>query len=187
MANYMIRPNKRPVNWPQIKLMVLDCDGVLTDGRIIYGNGGLDLKQFDASDGMGMMLLRQIELTVAVVSGRKSDALAQRCRDLKIPHLRQGIACKLPCVNELLEELGLEYDNMIYMGDDWNDVACMRRAALSVAPQNAHPEIHKVADMVTQRSGGRGAVRELIDFVLSKKGLYERAISGYLESVSECS
>ncbi len=184
MVNYLVRPNKRPVNWAQIKLMILDCDGVLTDGRIIYGNDNLDLKQFDAADGMGMMLLSKIDLEVAVVSGRKSDALKQRCVDLKIRHLHQGVGHKLDCVSRLLEELDLDFDNVIYMGDDWNDVPCMRRAALSVAPQNAHPEIHKVADMVTVREGGRGAVRELIDFVLAKKGLYERAISSYLESVS---
>jgi len=184
MANYLVKPNKRSGSWEMIKLLILDCDGVLTDGRIIYGNQGQDFKCFDASDGMGMMLLRHIELPVAVVSGRKSEALAQRCHDLKIPYLHQGIAHKLDCVNEMLKELNLEFDNVIYMGDDWNDVPCMRRAALSVAPHNAHPEIHKVADMVTERSGGRGAVRELIDFILLKKGVYERAITAYLDSVT---
>jgi 3-deoxy-D-manno-octulosonate 8-phosphate phosphatase (KDO 8-P phosphatase) len=184
MTNYLVRPNKPAVNWEQIKLLILDCDGVLTDGRIIYGNDNLDLKQFDAADGMGIMLLSQIDLDIAVVSGRESDALAQRCRDLKIKLLHQGVANKLACVTQLLEELELDFDNVIYMGDDWNDVHCLHRAALSVAPQNAHPEIHKLVDMVTNHSGGRGAVRELIDFVLAKKGLYEKAINSYLESVS---
>lgn len=184
MTNYMTQPNKRPVTWDKIKLLIFDCDGVLTDGRIIYGDGRQDIKNFDATDGMGMMLLRHIDLTVAVVTGRTSEALTLRCQDLKIEYLYQGIARKLECVSTLLEELGLEFENVVYMGDDWNDFPCMRKAALSVAPADAHADILKRVDMVTTRCGGRGAVRELIDFVLTKKGIYERAVIAYLESVS---
>lgn len=184
MANYLSKPNKRPVPWGQIKLIIFDCDGVLTDGRIIYGDGRQDIKNFDATDGMGLMLLKHIDLPVAVVTGRTSEALALRCQDLKVDHLYQGISRKLECVNKLLEELGLDFENVIYMGDDWNDIPCMRRAAFSVAPANAHADIQIQADMVTSRFGGRGAVRELIDYVLAKKGVHERAIDSYLESIT---
>lgn len=184
MTNYLSKPNKCPVAWEKIKLIIFDCDGVLTDGRIIYGDGRQDIKNFDATDGMGLMLLRHIDLPVAVVTGRTSEALALRCQDLKIEHLYQGISRKLECVNQLLQELGLEMENIIYMGDDWNDIPCLRRAAFSVAPANAHEDIQKQVDMVTKHSGGRGAVRELIEYVLTKKGVHERAINSYLESVT---
>ncbi|MDY0128562.1 MAG: HAD hydrolase family protein [Candidatus Cloacimonadaceae bacterium] len=182
--NYLTKPNKRPITWDRIKLLIFDCDGVLTDGRIIYGDGKQDIKNFDATDGMGMMLLRQIDLPVAVVTGRTSEALALRCQDLKIEHLYQGISHKLDCVSALLEKLELDFDNVVYMGDDWNDILCMRRAALSVAPADANADILKQVDLVTTRKGGRGAVRELIDYVLTKKGVYDRAIAKYLDSVS---
>lgn len=184
MANYLIKPNKCPVTWDRIKLLIFDCDGVLTDGRIIYGDGRQDMKNFDATDGMGMMLLRQIELPVAVVTGRTSEALALRCQDLKIEYLYQGISRKLECVNKLLEELGLEFENLVYMGDDWNDIPCLRRVAFSAAPAGAHEDIQKQVDMVTKHYGGRGAARELIDYVLTKKGVYERAIKSYIKSVT---
>ncbi len=184
MTKNLTKPHKRPVNWEQIKLIILDCDGVLTDGRIIYGDGKQDLKNFDATDGMGIMILGRIGLPVAVVTGRTSEALTLRCEDLKIKHVYQGIGRKLECVNGLLEKLGLGFDNVIYMGDDWNDIPCMRRAAFAVAPANAHEDIQKQVDMVTTRFGGKGAVREMIDYVLAKKGVYERATNLYLESVT---
>ncbi|MCB5278084.1 MAG: HAD hydrolase family protein [Candidatus Cloacimonetes bacterium] len=183
MVNSLIRPSKRPVPWSEIQLLILDCDGVMTNGRIIYGNDGQDIKQFNASDGMGLMLLRHTNIDVAVVSGRKSQALTKRCMDLQIKYLYQGIDNKLECVNELLQKLELKFDNVIYMGDDWNDIPCLRKAALSVVPANAWPEIQRVADMTTEHSGGEGAVRELINYILHKKGVYERAINSYLESV----
>jgi len=183
MVNCLIRPNKRPVAWSEIRLLVLDCDGVLTNGKIIYGNDGQDIKQFHSSDGMGMMLLRHTTVDVAVISGRSSQALIKRCEDLKINILRQGIDNKLEALTTILEELKLSFDNVIYMGDDWNDIPCMRKAALSVTPANAWPEIKKIADMVTDHAGGEGAVRELVNFILHKKGHYERAINSYLESV----
>jgi 3-deoxy-D-manno-octulosonate 8-phosphate phosphatase (KDO 8-P phosphatase) len=183
MVNCLIRPNKRPVAWSEIRLLVLDCDGVLTNGKIIYGNDGQDLKQFHSSDGMGMMLLSHSTVEVAVISGRSSQALTKRCEDLSIKILFQGVSNKLETLTKIVEEHDLTFDNVIYMGDDWNDIPCMRKAALSVTPANAWTEIKKVADMVTEHSGGEGAVRELVNYILQKKGHYERAINSYLESV----
>lgn len=182
-ANLLVKPNKRPVAWAQIKLIVMDCDGVLTDGRIIYGNNDQDIKHFDAHDGMGFMILRQVEIPAVVVTGRSSEALNHRCKDLQIQYLFQGVANKFERISQLFAELQLDFDNIVYIGDDWNDIPCMRRAALSVAPADALPEIKKIADMVTEHGGGRGAVRETINFVLQKKGLYERAVLKYLEGI----
>jgi len=182
-TNCLVHPNKRPVAWSEIKLLILDCDGVLTDGRIVYGNGGLDIKNFHASDGMGFMLLKAANIPVAIVTGRSSEALSYRCRDLGIELLFQNVANKLQCVTDLLEKLGLSFDDIVYMGDDWNDIPCMQRAAFSVAPANALPEIQKIADHTTETAGGLGAVRECISYILHKKGIYERAVMDFLEGI----
>ncbi len=184
MTNCFVKPNKRPVDWAQIKLLIFDCDGVLTDGRIIYGNAEDDMKHFDAHDGLALMLARYVDLQVAVVTGRSSVALRRRCRDLKIAHLFEGIADKLGCVEQLLEDLDLDFDQVVYMGDDWNDALCMRKAALSACPADALPEIQKISDLVLEKGGGRGAVRELVDYILHKKGVYERAVMDFLEKPS---
>lgn len=168
------------MNWAEIKLVILDCDGVLTDGRIIYGNDNQDIKHFNAHDGLALMLLEHSDMEVAVVTGRSSEALSRRCADLKIKYLYQGVAQKLPCVEKLLEELSLDWDHVVYMGDDWNDVLCMRKAAISACPANAQMDIQKIADLVTEKPGGHGAVRELVNFILHKRGIYERVLKSYL-------
>jgi len=182
MVNCFVKPNKRPVDWAHIRLLVLDCDGVLTDGRIIYGDNGLDMKHFDAHDGLALMLLQHTDLQVAVVTGRTSEALTRRCSDLNISLVFQGVSKKLICVEKLLADQGLDWDNLVYMGDDWNDVLCMRRAALSACPANALPEIQKISDLVVEKPGGHGAVRELVNLILQKKGIFERAVMSYLDS-----
>lgn len=182
--NFFIKPIKRPVDWHRIRLLILDCDGVLTDGKIIYGTAGMDIKHFDAHDGMGFMLLRMTDVKVAIITGRSSEALISRCKDLHIEHLFQGVSDKLGCMNDLLDELGLSQDQVVYMGDDWNDAACMRRVAFSAVPANALPEIKKIADHVTQAYGGHGAVRELINYILTKKGTYEKAVLDFLKETN---
>lgn len=175
---------KRPVQWHKIRLLVLDCDGVLTDGRIIYAGDQLELKHFDAHDGMGFIILRHTDVEVAVITGRSSEALTKRCSDLKIRHLYQGVAHKLHKLEELLSELGLSWEAVAYMGDDWNDIPVMRKAAISAAPADAMEEIRELADFVTTASGGRGAVREFINYILTKQGRYEKAVEAYLQEIS---
>lgn len=183
VKDYFVKPIKAKVNWQEIKLMVFDCDGIFSDGRIIYGSEGLEIKEFDAVDGMGLMLLRRTEMKSAIITGRSSEALARRAQDLKIDYLFQGISNKKKCLQELLSEMGLGFENAVYMGDDWNDVHCMRRVAFSIAPANALPEIQENADLVLSKSGGSGAVREAISYVLGKKGEYQTAINKYLAEV----
>lgn len=175
---------KKPlVRWDKIKLLVFDCDGVLTDGGIIYDGDGVESKNFFAQDGMGFLLLRHTDISVAVITGRNSSILQRRCEDLKISHLYQGVANKLQCLRGLLKELDLDFSNVLYMGDDWNDLLVMINSAVSVCPSDAPERIRGLVDIVTVQPGGRGAVRECIDFVLEKKDLYEQAVQAYLDQI----
>lgn len=174
------KPNRPILVWERIKLLVFDCDGVLTDGRIIYDSAGNEAKNFDAHDGMGFLLLRQTSILSAVITGRNSSLLERRCKDLKIGHLYQGVSDKLQCLTRLLEELQLDFANVLYMGDDWNDLQAMFNAAISVCPADAPSNIRQLADHVTTLPGGRGAVRECIEYVLHNQGIYEQAVLSYL-------
>jgi len=177
--------NKPEIQWQEIKLVIFDCDGVISDGKIIYCGEELEAKHFSAHDGMGFMLLNRAELMCAVITGRSSVVLERRCRDLRIPHLYQGVANKLEKAKQLLKELNLQWDNVAYMGDDWNDIPVMQSVAFSVTPADAMPEIKHLADYVTTRISGDGAARECIDYILHKKGLYEKAVSLYLKEITQ--
>lgn len=183
MIEYLNVPKKMPVVWDKIKILVMDCDGVLSDGRIVYGSDKLEIKEFDVADGMGFMLLARTDIITAVITGRSSEALAMRCADLKIKHLHQGIARKLDVLDKLLAELKLDYSNVVYVGDDWNDVPCLLKVGYAVAPANAHEDVKKIVDMVCEKPGGSGAIREVIDFILKKKGIYEKTVDRYLNDV----
>jgi 3-deoxy-D-manno-octulosonate 8-phosphate phosphatase (KDO 8-P phosphatase) len=183
-TNCFVKPSKRPVAWREIKLLLLDCDGVLTDGRIIYGQQGQELKHFSARDGMGFMLLKYTDVIAGIITGRSSEALQKRCDDLHIEHLHQGVRNKLHCIDELLATLHLDYKNVVYMGDDWNDVPVMRKVAFSATPADAHADMHKIADWVTPHNGGHGAARDLIDHILMHKGIYEKTVKQYIEEIS---
>lgn len=184
MFKEIVKPRKPAVNWGKIKLLAFDCDGVLTQGGIIYGNEGQELKDFDARDGLGFMMLRSTDIQTAVITGRTSEAVARRCADLKIDHVYQKIPHKLKLAEELLQKLGLGFENMLFMGDDWNDFPLMKAVAVSVCPADAASGIPQLVDYVTQAKGGEGAVRECIEMVLKNKGIYEQAILAYLARIS---
>jgi len=172
-------------NWTDIKLLVFDCDGVLTDGKIIYTDGQSESKHFNAHDGMGFMLLHKAGLSSAVITGRSSAALLRRCQDLGIRHCLQGVKNKAEACLKLLHELQLDWQNVLYMGDDWNDVPVMRLSAVSVCPADAFPQIRAEADIITTLKGGKGAVRECIDLVLTGKGLYEQTVADFLRDITQ--
>ncbi len=182
------KPIKTPVDWNQIRLVIFDCDGVLTEGKIIYGQTdnymNLELKNFNAHDGMGFTLLHYAGLIPAVITGRSSRALARRCKDLKIRHLYQSVPNKLETVEKLLKKLDLSWCQVVYMGDDWNDIPCMQKAAVSFCPADACPEIQHLADIIITASSGNGAVRECIDHILYQQGSYEPAVRNYLQDIS---
>ncbi|HPN27204.1 MAG TPA: HAD-IIIA family hydrolase [Candidatus Cloacimonas sp.] len=177
------RPNKRVVPWNEIKLLVFDCDGVLTDGRFVYGTNNLEIKNFHGHDGLGFKLLQHTDIIVCFITGRSSEALERRCLDLNITYLFQNVANKKECLDNLLKDLSLTYTNVAYMGDDWNDVPVMRKVAFSAAPADAQPGIIHLADWVSEFKGGHGAARDLINYVLIHKGIYEKTILSYLDSI----
>lgn len=180
----MKKTQKNPVNWKDIKLLILDCDGVLTDGKITYTDEGIEIKNFSAHDGMGFALLYKAGIIPAIITARTSGALQQRCKDLSIKHLFQGVQKKLLKAQKLLDKLCLNWNNVIYMGDDWNDVPVMQKAAFAVCPSDAPEEIQKFADYVTGHKAGDGAVRDCIDYILYQQNIYESVVRKYLDDVS---
>ena len=152
---------------PAIRLLVLDVDGVLTDGRLYFGPRGEMLKTFDVRDGYGIVQLQRAGVRVAVLSGRRSPMVVVRCRELGVRHLHQGVADKLGVFARLCARLKLTPALCACVGDDLPDLPLMRAAALSFAVADAHREVRRAADVVTHLPGGRGAVREVCDHLLA--------------------
>ncbi len=160
-----------------VRGLILDVDGVLTDGGLYLSAEGEMLKRFDSLDGHGLKLLRQIGLTIMVVSGRDSAALRARLGALGIVHLRLGCEDKLPAAEALLAERSLSWAETAVMGDDWPDLPLLRRAAWACAPAQAHAQARAAAHYVTHARGGHGAVRELCDLLLVAGGHYARLLA----------
>lgn len=149
-----------------IKLLVLDVDGTLTDGKVYMGESGELFKAFDIKDGLGIHnILPANGIIPAIITGRKSVMLENRCKEIGITHLYQGVADKVERLNELLARLGLTYENCAYMGDDINDLPCMELAAVVGCPADAVDAVIDIADFVATRNGGNGAVREFIEWL----------------------
>lgn len=153
-----------------IRLLVLDVDGVLTDGRLYFGPRGEALKVFDVRDGYGLNAVRRAGITVAVISGRRSDAVRARCRELRVPHVHQGVADKLAVFERLRARLRIARSACACVGDDLPDVPLMRAVGISFAVADAHPQVRRAAARVTRHAGGRGAVREVCDLLLAAQG-----------------
>jgi len=152
---------------PAIRLLVLDVDGVLTDGRLYFGPRGEALKVFHVRDGVGLRELQRAGLEIAVISGRRSPMVAARCRELGVRHVFQGVGDKLAALTRLCVRLKLTPAACACVGDDLPDVPLMRVAALSFAVADAHRAARRAADVVTRLPGGRGAVREVCDHLLA--------------------
>lgn len=153
----------------RVRLLVLDVDGVLTDGRLYYGARGEALKAFHVRDGLGLKLLAAADIKVAVISGRRSSMTGRRCRELGIGHLLQGVEDKLAAFHRLRARLGVTSDACACVGDDLPDVPLMREVGLSFAVADAHPQARNAAHLVTRLPGGRGAVREVCDYLLDAR------------------
>ncbi|HXJ84271.1 MAG TPA: HAD-IIIA family hydrolase [Candidatus Methylomirabilis sp.] len=150
----------------RIRLLVLDVDGVLTDGGLYYGASGEDTKRFHVHDGLAMVEARRAGLTVAVVSGRASAAVARRLAELGVTEVHQGVHDKCAVVIRLMERLGLGAAEVAVMGDDLNDLPPMKKAGLALAPHNAVPEVRRAAHWVSRCAGGDGAVRDALEMLL---------------------
>lgn len=161
----------------KIRLLLLDVDGVMTDGGIIYGSGGQEAKRFDIQDGMGVTLARMAGLKVGIITGRSSDIVARRAAELRVDALYQGAFHKLAHYEEALDTFHMTDEEVCFMGDDILDLVLLERAGLSAAPANARSEVRRVVDVVTTASGGSGAVRELVDLILKTQGKWDEVIS----------
>lgn len=152
----------------RIKLLVLDVDGTLTDGGVYMDGQGGEFKRFHVRDGMGIALLRASGVRTAFLSGRFSAATAQRARDLGVDLLFNGVEKKLPVFLSLVRDLQIRPEETAYMGDDVNDVDCLRAAGFGCVPADAVPEAKDAAHYVASLGGGRGAVREVADVILAR-------------------
>ena len=162
-----------------VRLVVLDIDGVLTDGHIIYDDFGDELKFFDISDGMGISLLRKAGIETVMLTARKCKANRRRAKELNVGALYQNASDKLGVFNRVLKARRLSPQFVCAVGDDLIDIPVMSRAGLAVAVQNARAEVKQIAHYVTTRTGGRGAVREIADKILKLQGKWERATVEY--------
>ena len=162
-----------------IRLLILDVDGVLTDGGIIVHSDGTESKRFHVQDGHGIKLWHRAGGMTAIVSGRTSGPTEHRARQLDIAHVLQGKLDKLPAMEGLLRQLGLGWEHTAVIGDDVVDIPTVRRAGFGVAVANAVEELKAVADFVTRCSGGHGAVREVIEMILKTSGRWAPLMERY--------
>jgi len=163
----------------EIKLLVLDVDGVMTDGGIIYGPDAAEYKRFHVQDGHGLKLLMRTGLEVAIITGRESAAVTARARDLGIQRVYQRALRKEEAYADLLQQTGCVDVRVCAVGDDVTDLPLIRRAGLGCAVANAVPELKQAADYVTGRCGGDGAVREICELLLKAQGTWEQVLARY--------
>ncbi|MGQ4880349.1 KdsC family phosphatase [Billgrantia sp. LNSP4103-1] len=164
----------------RIRLLALDVDGVLTDGRLYFQADGIEIKAFHTQDGLGLKLLRRAGLQVAFLTGRDSPMVSHRAAALGVDHVFQGCEDKLAILRELCSRRGIELEQVAYCGDDLPDLAPIQRAGVGIAVPGAPSYVRALADYVTERSGGHGAVREICDLLLEAQGHRDALIDTYL-------
>jgi 3-deoxy-D-manno-octulosonate 8-phosphate phosphatase (KDO 8-P phosphatase) len=178
-------PDELAIRARGVRLLLLDCDGVLTDGSLYYvSDGGRvweAVKAFHIHDGQGLRLAREAGLKLGVISGRTSAALAERARELSFDHLYQGVADKLGVYGQIRAAEGLSDEQIAYLGDDLPDLPPLGRAGLALAVADAVAEVRDGAHYVTRKPGGRGAVREAVELILKAQGSWERLVGSFLD------
>lgn len=162
-----------------VKILVLDVDGVLTDGRIMLGEDGRELRCFDVKDGFGIRALILSGLRVAVISGRESEVVKRRCENLGIEDVHQHVMEKTQACEKLLEKYGIEWKEVCFVGDDVNDLMLLGKVGLSACVADAAGELKTTCDCVTARGGGRGAVREIAQMILKAQGKWRRIVEKF--------
>lgn len=152
------------------KLFVMDVDGTLTDGKIYTSPSGEAFKAFDVKDGYGLKnILKKYSIKTAIITGRRSEIVQRRAEELEIDYLCQGVDDKLDCLKQLVERVDCSFEDIVYIGDDVNDLSCMEKAGLSCCPADAHEKVKMAAKYVTQCRGGQGVVREVIDMIMGQE------------------
>ncbi|MBO3698393.1 HAD family hydrolase [Roseivirga sp. E12] len=160
----------------QIKLIIFDVDGVLTDGGIIYDNAGQEYKRFNVKDGQIIKYLRKFNILTGVITGRDSQVVRNRCNELRIDFHHHGIENKIEVFKEVLNKLGLTKGQVAYVGDDINDLPILVNCGLSATPADGHHAVKENVDYITRAEGGKGVLRELSDLVLDSQGHYDQII-----------
>lgn len=163
----------------KIRLLLLDVDGIMTDGRIVYDNHGVETKAFDVKDGHGLKLLQRAGLRVGIITGRQSEVVRLRAQELGIEILYQGAKDKLVPYREVLQSLRLNDEEVAYMGDDIVDLPILRRVGFAATVADACEDVKPLVHLVTARSGGRGAVREVCDLILKETGRWQQVTGRY--------
>ena len=164
----------------QIKLVVFDVDGVLTDGSLFVGDDGQEYKAFHSRDGLGMKLLRKSGVEIGIITARTSEVVKHRMENLDIEHVYQGRLEKLPALEELLAKLGLSFEQTAYVGDDVVDLPVMRQVGLAIAVQDAHPLAKQHAHWQTPHGGGRGAARDVCELIMEAQQTLDIQLKPYL-------
>jgi 3-deoxy-D-manno-octulosonate 8-phosphate phosphatase (KDO 8-P phosphatase) len=165
----------------KIKLLLLDVDGVLTDGSIIYDDSGAQIKVFDVKDGLGIRLLMLAGIQVGIATGRRSQALIHRCENLGISLIMDGLSSKADVLEAVFRQTGILPEETAYVGDDLMDLPLMKSAGVSFAVADAHELVCRQADRVTSRPGGKGAVREICETILIAQNQWEIVIRRFLQ------
>ncbi len=163
----------------KIKLLLLDVDGVLTDGRIIYDSQGNELKAFDVKDGHGLKMVQRAGIRIGIITGRSSEVVRRRAEELGIDILYQGALRKLDPYREILQQNGLTDEQVAYVGDDIIDLPILQRVGFSATVADAVPDVRSRVDYVASRNGGRGAVREICDRLLRASGAWDELTARY--------
>ncbi len=162
-----------------ITLLLLDVDGVLTTGSIIYNNDGVETKIFQAKDGLGIKLLMDAGINVGIITGRQSEALYQRCRDLGIKLIFDGIHNKGAVIDEIIKKESVSREQIAFIGDDLPDLSAFKSVGFTIAVSDAHETLRAHADIITTAGGGKGAVREVCESILKAKELWEEIINSF--------
>lgn len=165
----------------QIKLVVFDVDGVLTDGSLFVGDDGQEYKAFHSRDGLGMKLLRKSGVEIGIITARTSEVVKHRMENLDIEHVYQGRLEKLPALQELLGKLGFSFEQTAYVGDDVVDLPVMRQVGLAIAVQDAHPLAKQHAHWQTPHGGGRGAARDVCELIMEAQNTLNAQLQPYLQ------
>lgn len=163
----------------KVKLLLLDVDGVLTDGRIIYDSHGRDMKFFDVHDGLGVYLLRKAGIKTILITAKGSRTIKPRARDMKVEAVFSDISPKTSVLEKIVNKYKVSADEMCFMADDLVDLGLMKKVGFPVAVFNACPEIKQAATYITLRTGGRGAVREMAEIILKSQGRWEDLVRSY--------
>jgi len=165
----------------RIKVLILDIDGVMTDGHIIYSVYGDELKFFDVQDGFGITLLRKAGIKSVIITAKKSRIVKLRARDMKVAKAYQGYMDKVKAFNKAVRKFRVAPEEVCFIGDDLIDLPVLKRVGFAVAVPNAVEEVKKAAHHTTERAGGHGAVRELCDLILKSQGKWDLATAKYLK------